>query len=87
MAKELTRIEPQATRLAFRAPFACPDFTVRFKASENGTPEFRAAGNAVALKEVANPLQLQPGTWSRERAAITVCFALPRGESPLEMKP
>ena len=86
-ARELTRIEPHGTRIAFRAPFACPDFTVRFKVPENGAPEFRAAGNAVALKEVSNPLQLQPGTWSREREAITVCFALPRGESSLEMKP
>ena len=86
-AKELTRIEPHDARIAFRAPFACPDFTVRFKAPENGTLEFRAAGNALPLNEVANPLQLQPGAWSREREAITVCFSLPRGESSLEMKP
>ena len=86
-AKELTRIERQGAHIAFRAPFACPDFTVRFKASESGAPEIRASGNAVPLKEVPNPLQLQPGTWSREREAITVCFALLRGESSLETKP
>ena len=85
-AKDITRIELQGTRIAFRAPFACPDFTVRFKAPENSAPEFRAAGNAVPLKEVSNPLQLQPGTWPREREAITVWFALPRAESSLEMK-
>ena len=55
-AKELTRIEPHGTRIAFRAPFACPDFTVRFKGPENAAPEFRAAGNALPLKEVANLL-------------------------------
>ena len=60
---------------------------MRFKASESSAPEFRAAGNAVPLKEVSNPLLLQPGTWTRERKAITACFALPRGESSLEMTP
>lgn len=78
-AKELTRIERAEGELRFRAPFACPEFTVRCEAP--GVPELRAAGEAVPLKEVANARQLAPGTWHRDGAAATVCFPLPRGES------
>jgi len=84
-AKELTRIERQGDRIAFQAPYACPDFTVRFKASEKGAPAFRAAGQPVPLKEVSKSLQLLPGTWVREGDGVTVCFALPRGASALEL--
>jgi hypothetical protein len=84
-AKELTRIERQGDRIALHAPFACPDFTMRFKA-EKGAPEFRAAGSPVPLKEVSKPLQLQPGTWLRESEVMTVCVVLPRGPSTLELK-
>ena len=85
VAKELTRIERQGDRIALHAPFACPDFTMRFKA-EKGAPEFRAAGSPVPLKEVSKPLQLQPGTWLREGEVMTVCVVLPRGPSTLELK-
>ena len=84
-AKELTRIEGQGNRVAFQAPYACPDFTVQFKSSKTGAPEFRAAGGTVALKEVAQLLQLMPGTWVRDGEMMTVCFALPRGASALEL--
>ena len=85
-AKELTRIERKENRIVFHAPFACAEFTVRFEALGSGVAEFRASGDPVPLKEVAKPLLLQPGTWCREREAFTVCFALPRGPSPLILK-
>ena len=85
-AKELTRIERKENRIVFQAPFACPEFTVRFEARENGVPEFRASGDPVPLKEVAKPLLLQSGTWCRERETFTVCAALPHGRSSLELK-
>ena len=85
-AKELTRIERQGDRMALHAPFACPDFTIRFKAPEKTVPELRAAGDPFPLKEVSKPLQLQPGTWVREGEGMTVCFPLPRGPSALELK-
>ncbi|MES2466463.1 MAG: hypothetical protein V4675_04105 [Verrucomicrobiota bacterium] len=84
-AKELTRIERQGGRIAFHAPYACPDFTVRFQAIRNGAPTFRSAGNSVPLKEVPGTLQLQPGTWVREAESITACIELPRGQSTLDL--
>ncbi len=79
-AKELTTIEREGSAIRFRAPFACPDWTVR--CSVPGVPELRtAAGESVPLKEVADARQLAPGTWLRSGKAATVCFPLARGES------
>ena len=75
-AKELTRIERAPDRISFRAPFACPDFTVRCELPE---------GAQLRLKQVAGPLQLEPGTWCRADRAAMACLALPRGASQLEI--
>ncbi len=75
-AKELTRIERTADRISFRAPFACPDFTVRCELPEGA--QFR-------LKQVTGPLLLEPGTWCRADREATACVALPRGISHLEI--
>jgi hypothetical protein len=83
-AKELTRVEREADRVVFRAPFACPEFTVRFPATGAGAPRLRSGETVSALKEVIKPLQLVPGTWCREGETLTVCFGLQRGESVLE---
>jgi hypothetical protein len=85
-AKELTRIERAGNRITFRAPFACPGFTVQFPAPPNTVP--RVAGGSqlsVALREVNRVLELVNGTWQRSGANVTVCFALPKGDSVLEM--
>jgi hypothetical protein len=86
-AKELTRISRDGERINLRAPFACPDFTVRFESPLSGVPELESAGRVVPLKEVKTALQLQPGTWHRNAAQLTVCFALTRGLSSLTVKP
>ena len=86
-AKELTRIERKGGRIALQAPFACPDFTIRFKATGNVAPEFITMGDQVALKEVSKLHQLQPDTCFREGEVTTVCLALPRGISSLELMP
>jgi hypothetical protein len=83
-AKELTRVERQAERVVFRAPFACPEFTIRFPVTGTGAPRLRSGETVSQLKEVTKPLQLVPGTWCREGETLTVCFGLPRGESVLE---
>ena len=85
-AKELTQLQRSGNRVAIHAPFSCPDFTVRLKASDKGVPAIQAGGSAVPLKEVRKVLQLEPGTWVREADAITVCFPLPRGTSTLELR-
>lgn len=83
-AKELTRIEREGNRLTFHAPFACPDFTVRYEAPGNGAPQMKSAGGPIALKEMDAVLKLQTGTWHRQGQTVTVCFALERGATSLE---
>lgn len=85
-AKELTRIEAQGDRVTFHAPFACPDFTVRFASRGNAAPHVHGGKESTALREVSSPLQLESGTWHRQGEVITVCFPLERGESRVEMQ-
>jgi len=84
-AKELTRIERKAGGFTFRAPFACPDFTVRCEADTNVAPCLRLGQAHAQLKEVLSAPRLTPGAWCREGKFLTVCFALPKGESSLEL--
>ncbi|MBI3416296.1 MAG: twin-arginine translocation signal domain-containing protein [Verrucomicrobia bacterium] len=84
-AKELTRIERIANTISFRAPFACPDFTVRCNAPANAAPRLRAPANSKPLSEISDPLKLVPGSWCREGEKLTFCFALSKGESKLEL--
>ncbi|HXG47447.1 MAG TPA: twin-arginine translocation signal domain-containing protein [Methylomirabilota bacterium] len=84
-AKELTRAEFKAGSVALRAPFACPDFTLRISRPATRAPELATADGVRPLREVARPLDLKGGTWCREADAALVCFDLPKGESRLVM--
>ena len=84
-AKELARITRTGDMISLRAPFACPDFTVRFQGLNNLSPRLRVNTSITPLKEVIGPLKLMPGTWCHEGNTATVCFALPKGASHLEM--
>jgi hypothetical protein len=81
-ARELTRIERAGERVTLRAPFACPAFTLEIPARPNAVPKL---DGAPALKEVSRTLQLQAGTWVRNRESVTVCFDLPKGASTLTL--
>jgi hypothetical protein len=70
-ARELTALEPTPTGLRLRAPFACPDFTIRW----------RTASQPAALREVRTAEALEPGTWRRAGDSAVVCLALPKGVS------
>jgi hypothetical protein len=83
-AKELTRTERAGSSLVFRAPFACPDYTVRFETRDPGPPRLRTNQRLTPFQEVSGPLQLTPGTWCREGTRTIVCFALPKGQSQIE---
>ena len=85
-ARQLTRVERDGNRIAFHAPFACRDYTVRFEAPGNGAPHVRTAAGEAPLKEVAAPLKLEGGTWCREGQSVTACFALERGGAEVEMR-
>jgi hypothetical protein len=47
-------------------------------------PNFSARNGPVPLKEVSDPLALEPGTWAAAQDVRHVCFALPKGASVLE---
>jgi hypothetical protein len=84
-AKELTRIERNENKISFHAPFAAPDFTVKFMASPNAVPRRRVQNDLAPLKEVSSPLKLTANTWCREGTQMTACFSLPKGASQLEL--
>lgn len=84
-ARELTRIERVKDGWAFRAPYACPEFTIRWQGASQGPPTL-AAGDALGkLEEVASPLKLAPWTWGRDGQDTMACFALPKGRSELKV--
>jgi hypothetical protein len=84
-ARELTSVRPEGSGISLRAPFACPDFTLRFSAPRGAGAPALAAGRspAVPLREVTSPKRLQAGTWCREGETLTACFDLPKGISAL----
>lgn len=81
-ARELTGIEAGAGRWTFRAPYACPDFTVRLPLPRGQRP--RLAETGVELVEVTDPRALKAGTWRRTPDGVVVCFHLRRGRQELE---
>ena len=84
-AKQLTRIERNRNMISLRAPFACPDFTVRFEMQGNSAPSQRVDQAVTPLREVSGSLNLMSGTWCREGPHVTACFALPKGISHLDL--
>ncbi len=87
-ARELTRISPapDGSAVSLNAPFAAPAFTLRVDAPGAGVPALHHRGESQPLREVAGPLKLEPGSWTRQGAAIVACFDLPRGESSLRFR-
>ena len=69
----------------FHAPFACPDFTVRWPEPTGKAPRLVQGAAVTELREVLGPLKLSAGTWCRTDGQLTVCFALPKGESTLTL--
>ncbi|MBO0698318.1 MAG: hypothetical protein J2P46_07995, partial [Zavarzinella sp.] len=82
-AKELTRIDKDESGLKFRAPYACPSFTVRTNARPTAAVKLVVDGKPASLSEVAKPLDLKPGTWVKDKDGVSVCFDLPNGPSAL----
>ena len=83
-AKELTGIERDGARLTFRAPFACPAFTVRVDGVPAGVPRTEVAGETKPLdREVRRPTDLTSATWHRDGDHTTICVDLPKGTSTL----
>ena len=82
-ARELTSITANQTAVRFDAPFACPTFTVRLKASQPKGLSLNSADQKQALRRVRQPSQLKAGCWLQQGDQLVACFDLPRGTSQL----
>ncbi len=85
-AKELTAIVERESAVGFRAPFACPAFTVKVAAAKlaakaDAGPRLVDGDKMTRLKEVDKLLALESGTFVRQGEAIVCCFDLVKGES------
>src|SRR5262249_14910776 len=87
-ARELTLIErPDADELVFRAPFACPQFTVKLAVRNDDARRvrLRTGQNQVELAPVDALRLLKSGTVHRGDGSLVACLDLPKGSSRLEL--
>lgn len=79
-ARECTALTKEENAIAFKAPWACPDFTIEFSLTEKRPLTF--AGQPLA--EAASANAMKAGTWFRRADGKTMaCLDLPRGASRL----
>ena len=85
-ARELTAVTAASDGVGFRAPYACPDFTVRMSHRPAGTAALtlHAGQKEVRLHEVDSPRRLKGPTWTRQGTDLIACFDLPKCSSRLE---
>jgi hypothetical protein len=86
-AKELTQVQQTGSKLTLRAPFACPDFTLRFNPSPGRAivpPAVLSPSGPVALEEVSAIGKLRQGTWCQDKQSIIACFNLSKGSTTVE---
>lgn len=84
-AKELTKIETENAVTTFTAPFATPRYTVELPARRDAVPKLTLAGKPQPFQEISDLVALKPGTWTRDKQSLIVCFDLPKGVSRLEV--
>jgi len=84
-ARELTAIASGDHTLAFRAPFACPDFTLAWAAPGPGSGRviLRVGTTVTELREVSSPLRVETATFHHHNGRMIACFRLPKGNSRL----
>lgn len=84
-AKELTEIVRQDDSVRLKGPVASGRFTLEATAPDDALPRLSVGGKGQPLREVEGVLALRPGTWTRRKGAVIVCFDLPKGHSRLEL--
>ncbi len=82
-AKQLTQIERNGNRVTLTAPFAAPQYTLRFAAKGSVPPKLSQGDAPIPLEEAANMHDLKSGKWLREAGSVVVCFDLPKGQVSL----
>lgn len=86
-ARELTTLARTNDAIALRAPFACPDFTLRIQGSAGRPTLLRPdTGSPLELREVTGLRQLRSGTWTRDAKDTVVCLPISKGRSRVEWK-
>lgn len=88
-AKELTQILALDDGFEFRAPYACPNFTLRMPARDNLQPQITQGPVGtlpLALREVPVASQVVEGTFCRQHDQWIVCWKLERGRSQLTVR-
>jgi hypothetical protein len=88
-ARELTRIEVVEGAYTFRAPFACPGFTVSLPMRGARGVEVVAGSPGVRtiLTAVERRSRLAPATFVREETGVMACFDLPKGTTRVQGGP
>jgi hypothetical protein len=82
-AKELTEVRREGNRVALRAPFGTPRFTLRIRGKVSQSPVVESGGVATALQKVGQPLWLKSGSWCEDDDGVMICFDLPKGQSAI----
>jgi len=80
-AKELTTIEATQIDYRFKAPYACPEFTIRIPAKAFQQIQIQHKGQQLCLERARTPDSLKTGTFIPQDNDVVVCFDLPKGES------
>ena len=88
-ARELTRVEVVEGAYAFRAPFACPGFTVSLplRAAHGVEVVAGSPGVRTILTPVERRSRLAPGTFVRQETGVVACFDLPKGTARVQGGP
>ncbi len=85
-AKELTEITLKENRILFKAPFACPDFTLQMAGTNKTGFTVTYQGKSHALTRQQNPKKISSGQWSRADNQTLICFQLMKGETELKFQ-
>ncbi len=78
--KELTGISRVGARITLKAPFSCPQFTLKIDNAGQASPRIEARGQSEPLKQVQAAKDLRSGTWLRQEDGVTICFDLAKGQ-------
>ena len=85
-AKELTRIDRTDTGVSLKAPYACPQFTIRIPRRAKARPYVASTSGPVELREVTRRLDLSAGTWRGEDDFVDLCIDLSKGRTEVAME-
>ncbi len=82
-ARELTSIKPSPDRIALKAPFSAPGFTLSVNYFMRN-PAIRTGGaEKRPFTRVKDMKALKPGTWYADKTGTIICFDLAKGDNEI----